>query len=278
MQMPSNQILNDLQLSAPVPIAETPIATIWQVRMSDGQPGALKIYHKTDRGGEDTGISYLEARAAQGAVAIHHVSGRYVLMDWLDGPTLGDRARAGDPDGALALFASTAARLHHPPSAPIPGLRPLEAMLEIFLTSPPGASCPMPLKADLILAQKMAYALLENSPQPVPLHGDLHPDNVILTTAGPRVIDAKGLLGDPAFELANAMRHPRGMPQLVRSPAQIAACLKLYSQRMNICERRLARWAAVKCALSIHWRAKGPVSETDDEADLLSILLSVAGQ
>lgn len=123
----------------------------------------------------------------------------------------------------------------------------------------------------------LAKVLLGNQPTTVPLHGDLHPDNVIQTAAGPRVIDAKGYLGDPAFELANALRHPNGMSALVQQRSQIERCLKLYSEAMNVDTHRLAQWAAAKCALSIFWRADALI-QTDREADLLHLFLEIAGQ
>nr|WP_321252401.1 aminoglycoside phosphotransferase family protein [uncultured Ruegeria sp.] len=114
------------------------------------------------------------------------------------------------------------------------------------------------LLADTGLAQD----LLSSQHTHDPLHGDLHTDNVLLSDPGPRVIDAKGYLGDATFELANALRHPKGMPELVREPSQISHCLWLYSDALGVPCKRLAKWAAAKCALSICWRSCEQI--TDD--------------
>ncbi|WP_348539712.1 aminoglycoside phosphotransferase family protein [Ruegeria sp. HKCCSP346] len=118
---------------------------------------------------------------------------------------------------------------------------------------------------------------LPRQPTPVPLHGDLHPGNIVLTHNGPRVFDAKGYASDPAFELANALRHPKGMTDLVRNPRQIETCLSLYSEAMKVSEKRLAQWAAAKCALSICWRSGGTI-ENDPEAVLLRLFLDATDQ
>jgi streptomycin 6-kinase len=123
----------------------------------------------------------------------------------------------------------------------------------------------------------LARALLDKQTVQIPLHGDLHHDNVIQTQTGPRAIDAKGYLGDSAFELANALRHPKGMKDLVRRTQQIDRCLTLYADAMAVPRQRLAKWAAAKCALSIFWRASGLVTE-DAEADLLHLLLKIVDQ
>ncbi len=112
---------------------------------------------------------------------------------------------------------------------------------------------------------------------PVPLHGDLHPDNSVLTHNGPRVFDAKGYTGDPAFEPANALPPPKGMTDTMRDPRQIETCLSLCSEATNVSDKRQAQWAAVKCALSICWRSGGAI-ENDPEAGLLHLFLDAAGQ
>ena len=78
--------------------------------------------------------------------------------------------------------------------------------------------------------------------------------------------------GDPAYELANAFRNPKGAADLQRDPARISHLARIWSQGLDIERTRLLQWAAVKCALSIAWRAKG-VLRDDKEADLLSLLL-----
>lgn len=262
-------------LADPLPLAQTAIAGLWQVRRSDGSAAVLKHYLRPDRGNEAAGTALLSAWADRGAVHILEETDTTVLMEYLEGPSLGDIARSGAPDHALRLLADTASRLHAAPVASVPGLQPLAQVFEPLLTlSQVGTE---KLCRDLTRAADLARHLLSSQPDPVPLHGDLHPENVIVTSDGPRVIDAKGYLGDPGFELANALRHPRGMPRLVRNRDHIVRTAERYACAMNVDPSRLLQWAAAKCALSIVWRAHGnPVA--DDEADLLRTFLDLSGQ
>ncbi len=257
-------------------VADTGHAQVWKVQTANGS-AALKFYHRTDRGNEAAGTTLLKHWENRGAVQILAEAQNAVLMEWLEGPSLGDIARAGQPGIALASLADTARRLHHMPLKSPKGLKPLSDVFEPLFSCRFLPDCTAALQCNMKRAISLARRLLDTQVQTVALHGDLHPDNVIQTAAGPRVIDAKGYLGDPAFELANALRHPKGMPSLVQQRRQIKRCLKLYADALLVSEDRLAKWAAAKCALSIFWRSHGSV-ETDREADLLHLFLDIADQ
>ena len=277
MQNPPQEILDQWQLTLITPVAETGAARVWKVLDVEGIAAALKLYHRPDRGNEAPGTKILSAWQDRGAVRILKETETAILMEWLEGPTLGDIARRGEYDRALITLAETAKRLHAKPTLQISGLRPLTEVFGPLLECQFAPSCPTDLVRDMQQAIGLARSLLDSQTAMTPLHGDLHPDNVILSSAGPRVIDAKGYLGDLAFELANAIRHPKGMPQLVRQPDHMNKCLSLYADTLGVDRQRLAQWAAAKCAMSIYWRAKGPLAQ-DKEADLLRLLLSAANQ
>ncbi len=277
MQSTLTEFLGRWDLDRPDLVADTGAARVWKVRQADGSDAALKLYRRADRGNEAPGTRLLSLWQARGAVGILKEAERAVLMEWLDGPTLGELARNGQPETALTLLASVARQLHSEPKGHVEGLKPLDAVFAPLFTCTFADGCPDSLTRDMTCATDLARTLLATPHPRVPLHGDLHPDNVILTGTGPRVIDAKGYLGDPAFELANAMRHPKGLPEQVRQPAMIETCLTLYARALDQPRNRFAKWAAAKCALSIFWRANGPVAG-DSEADLLRLFLDAAGQ
>ncbi|WP_171115456.1 aminoglycoside phosphotransferase family protein [Ruegeria sp. HKCCA5463] len=276
MQGTFKEFLDRWELHQPELVAETAQARVWKVRSEHG-PAALKLYRGPDRGNEEPGTALLKAWHDRGAVRVLNEERNAVLMEWLEGPSLGDIARAGRPEDSVAILAETAARLHGKATADVDGLKPLNQVVAPLFGCTFAPACPTLLRKDVLSATNLGQHLLISQPMPVPLHGDLHPDNIILTHNGPRVFDAKGYAGDPAFELANALRHPKGMTELVRDPRQIETCLSLYSEAMNVSEKRLAQWAAVKCALSICWRSEGAI-ENDPEADLLRLFLDVADQ
>ncbi len=277
MQDVQQEFLNRWDLTLLSLVADTGAARVWTVRRRDGSTAALKLYRRADRGNEAPGSALLARWQDRGAVTVLEEADNAILMEWLDGPSLGDIAREGRPEFALRTLAQTAKRLHNDRIADMRGLKPLADVFAPLFELRFEATCAKPLRRDMARATDIARKLLETQETVVPLHGDLHPDNVILTEAGPRVIDAKGYIGDPAFELANALRHPKGMPDLVRQTSQIDTCLTLYANALEVSRARLAKWAAAKCALSIFWRSNGRITQ-DKEADLLTLFLQAGDQ
>ena len=138
---------------------------------------------------------------------------------------------------------------------------------------------PQAARADIAAlrqAQILARDLLNTQPAQRPLHGDLHHDNVKRGTAGFTAFDAKGLMGDPSFELANAFRNPKGFDETA-TPARIEACARQWAGDLNVPRPRLLAWAAAKCGWSIALRAKGRF-EADPETVLLHALLHAAAR
>ncbi|WP_050602158.1 aminoglycoside phosphotransferase family protein [Ruegeria sp. 6PALISEP08] len=277
MQAAPAEILERWGLTPISQVSETAHAWVWKVRAQAGVDRALKVYRRIDRGNEAPGAHLMAAWQGRGAVRIVNETASAVLMEWLEGPSLGDIARNGNPDRAVKLLARAAQGLHKPPQISVQGLKPLERVFAPLFTVQYTTNCSRSLRRDIEKATTLAQALLDEQPHHTALHGDFHPDNIIVTPDGPKIIDAKGYFGDPAFELANALRHPKGMPDLVRQPTQIEYCLSLYARAMNVPRLRLAQWAAAKCALSIYWRSRGPITQ-DAEADLLQFLLRHADQ
>ncbi|MES0824064.1 aminoglycoside phosphotransferase family protein [Ruegeria sp. SCP11] len=259
------------------PVADTGLAKLWKVRTPDGAFAALKLYHKSDRGNEAPAAQLLSRWQGRGVVEVFAEAGNAVLMEWLDGPSLGDVARGGDADRACSSLAEAARRLHAEPRINPTGLRDLHAVFAPIFRCAFSSNCPKSLKNNMTRAIGLARSLLDSQAVQTPLHGDLHHDNVIQTLQGLKVIDAKGYVGDPAFELANALRHPKGLPDYVRKPEQMVRCNALYAKAMKVPPKRLAQWAAAKCALSIFWRSGGTITN-DDEADLLALFLRAADQ
>jgi tRNA A-37 threonylcarbamoyl transferase component Bud32 len=111
------------------------------------------------------------------------LEGRFgIVLSHLDGPTLLQlsRTRAMAPEQAGAILAALAISVHKtPPPADVISLRDLIHAL----VQSPGNLLPKHLATGVL-------ALLESVPAQDGLcHGDLHPGNVIMTAAGPRLID-----------------------------------------------------------------------------------------
>ncbi len=257
----------------PVRLARTGLATLWRVTLADGRRGVLKLYHRRGMGNERAGLAYLQACGGRGAVRVLAEAPDAVLLEALEGPLLGDLSRAGRDDAANACLAELAARLQARVRS-VAGLPALEDWLARLFALQTGPGCPAALATDMRRAAEIARHLADTSPCRRPLHGDLHHDNVILTNEGPKAIDAKGVLGDPAFELANAFRHPADCPTALNTPARARALARIGAAHLGVDPERLLAWAAVKCALSIAWRAADRLEGSDREAPLLALLVA----
>ncbi|MGP6086238.1 aminoglycoside phosphotransferase family protein [Antarctobacter jejuensis] len=270
------EVLTDFGLSAPEPFAETAIAALWTARNRTGERCVVKLYHAGTFGNEATGVSLMRAWADSGAcVHVLATLDDALLMPFLEGPQLGARSRAGDDVTACADLGRLAARLHRAPLPALSGLPGLDTWFQALFALRFAPACKAPLKRAMGRAAGLARDLLAEAAEPRPLHGDLHHDNVIETAQGPIAIDAKGVWGDPAFELANALRNPKGCGERLRDADHMRARLQVMAEQSGTCPARLARWGAAKSALSIAWRSGG-LLEQDAEGDLLALLITIA--
>ena len=257
-------------------VTETGHALVWKVRTGSDDPAALKLFKSGHMGNERPGIAYATAKVDAPIARILDHSDDAQLTEWLDGPSLGELVRDGRDVDAAEHVMRVAVALHQDCGS-LDGLARLDSWVaglldaEILVSSGPDA------RRAFGRAKDIAASLMADPQDQSALHGDLHHDNIRLSDRGWLAFDAKGVWGERCYELANAFRNPKGVPDLVRDPARIRYLADLWSQGFGVDRKRLLDWAAVKCALSIVWRAKGPVGE-DAEFDVLDRLLAVAGE
>jgi streptomycin 6-kinase len=98
------------------------------------------------------------------------------------------------------------------------------------------------------LIAERALGLAATQPDPVVLHGDLHPFNILRSSdRGWLVVDPKPLLGDPAYDLAqylhNRVQGARATPD---PQAELLRQIHGFADGLGLDPRRIAGWAAVK--------------------------------
>lgn len=265
--------LADFNATHPEFITKTPIATIWKVNSPHG-PAALKLYHKPTMGEERHGFTLMAALNGQGAAKVFQTTQNAALTEWLSGPHLGDLTRSGQDNQATVELVKVATTLHKNIQN-IPNLPTLTQRFRALKTI--RLNCPDAAKHNLQRAQILAAHLLKTQTDIRPLHGDLHHDNIRLSPRGYLAFDAKGLIGERDFELANAFRNPVSAEPLHRNPTRIRHLAQSWGQAFAVPPQRLLDWAAAKCALSIAWRSGGTVKD-DPEFDLLAALLETKAQ
>lgn len=189
------------------------------------------------------GAARLLARTENGdAMLIERAMGRR---------SLAALARNGADDEATAILCEAIAGLQKP-RGPVPaGLIPLETWFtELF---------PMAARQGGILARSAAAAseLLAAQREIVPLHADLHHDNVLdFEARGWLAIDPKCVIGDRAFEYTILFCDPDladPEPPVAIVPGRFEHRLEIVLAKSGLERRRLLMWILAWCGLSAAW-------------------------
>ena len=271
-RQPKNH-LQHFKLTEPELIETTALANVYRARQPEGNWVALKCWHNPNS--EKNAITYLQALDGQGAVSVLGHREGAVILEHLDGPHLGDLSRSGRDKEASEILVQVAYRLHQSSEMDLSKLPSVERWFRALFQTDFASDCSAQLRADIEASRLLARNLLDTSTAAVALHGDLHHDNVLAHKGEWIAIDPKGLWGDPAFEMANAMRNPNGAEQLMRAPEIIQQRAAIYADAFGISPKRMLQWAAAKTALSISWRGNGSIKE-DEDSDLLHRFLEMS--
>lgn len=257
-------------------LCTTDRARLWRVTLQDGSPGVLKLYHGRDMDDERPGVDLMRSAGGTAMVEVLDLCNDAYLMRFLDGAPLGDMSRDGRDAEACFQLIDAVKQVHQAVPDHVPGLMPLEQLFQSLFTLRYGPDCPRALKDAMTRATHMAHALFATSKIRRPLHGDVHHDNAIATSEGVVLIDAKGLLGDPGFEMANTFCNPEGAEELFHSPDRALRLAEQIHQELGITPRVQLSWAAAKTALSISWTCETTLDSVHAQGAFLSMLLSLS--
>ena len=253
------------------PVAESERSWVVRVEQNGRNFAALKILKPPALEDEGRGSELLRWYGGEGAATVFDIHANVVFMEWLDGGTLADPVRAGRDEEAAIAIATLVTRLHRPRAEPVPALTDLRAWFQPLFDTDLKA---WPYTARDLYARATGIALkLFDRPAPqLPLHGDLHHENILSSDRGWLAIDPKGLIGDPAYELANVFRNPPGAAKLVADPRRIAMLAEIFSSRLGHDRKRLIGYAAAHSALSACWDLAAGNPITHDLAVLPPLL------
>lgn len=112
-------------------------------------------------------------------------------------------------------------------------------------------------------ARQLRDDLLATSATPVLLHGDLHHDNILQNGADWVVIDPKGVIGEPAYEVAAFIRNP--IPELLALEDVvniISNRITLFSTILELPRQRILEWCFVEAVLSWAWALEDGCKES----------------
>ena len=104
-------------------------------------------------------------------------------------------------------------------------------------------------------AEKLFAELIPSMEDVVVLHGDLHHDNILSATREPwLIIDPKGIVGEPAYEIGAFLRNPTldsfTFSDLHRCTEQRVA---IFAEMLNLDRHRLIGWGLAQAVLSSWW-------------------------
>jgi streptomycin 6-kinase len=247
-----------------------------------GRPCVLKLSRHVEE--TRTEIAALRLWNGQGAARLLHADpdlGALVLERLEPGKMLVELAQRDDD--AATLIAADLLRQLWLPAPPGHELRHLRSWFECFEQRREALrrgerSFPVPVfeRADALLDQ-----LIASTRSDVILHGDHHHYN-ILTSQRPdesqprwRVIDPKGLAGDPAFDICQFLFNPHfdAGPQ---TPATIARRVDIFTAELGLDRDRTKQWCFAWSVLQACWSFEdGDDVGWHDDLDRADLLLSL---
>lgn len=217
------------------------------------EPAMLKLPDAPD---ERLGYLPLEYWNGDGAARLlaHSDSGDAMLIERATGSrSLSAMARSGaaGDDAATAILCDAISALQKPRGEVPSGLIPLGTWFtDLF---------PMAQQRGGLLARSAAAAseLLPAQREIVPLHADLHHDNVLdFGGRGWLAIDPKCVIGDRAFEYTILFCDPDladPEPPVATLPGRFERRLEIVLAKSGLERRRLLIWILAWCGLSATW-------------------------
>ena len=247
------ELLSRWGASEPVLIADTPTSRVSRVRMADGGTAIVKDLKLGVTEEDVSGAGYLAWRDGHGCVRLMARSGSTLLLeDAGDASLLAYLDRHGDA-AATSVMAAAVAELHQPAVAPVPEvLQSLEQHFAslLLIAGRPGVD---PLFA---AGAREARPLLDEQRDVRPLHGDLHHENLLLAPRGWLAIDPKGLIGDPAYDVANMFYNPLARDDLRRNPDRIRSMARAFAEALDREPATILRYAFAHACLSAAWHTE----------------------
>ena len=232
----------------------------------DGGPAFLKCFKPNSD--EHRSSELLAWYGGEGAARVLRMDPSAVLLERIPGESLSELVRAGCDQQATQILANVVSLLHAERPDPLPPLLPLsERFAPLFAL---GNS------TDNVASQisTLAAHLLETTQRDIPLHGDIHHDNILHhPDRGWLAIDPKGLVGDPHYDLANTFLNPINMQTWVQNPKRVQALVETLAVELDLDRKRLLQFALCHARLSALWSE----ADGEDPGHALSMVSTISG-
>ena len=226
-----------------------------RVEREDGNIAALKQASALALPELDNAVSFLRWINGDGAVRLLDRQGDLILLEWAGERRLLDHLAEHGDDDATEISADVVKRLHAPHGTPVPpALMTLEEnFASLFARAE--ADRQEGVRSQFVEAAECADALLSNQRDVRPLHGDIHHENILLSQRDWLAIDPKGLVGDPAFDIANLFYNPVES-ELRTSETRAVSMATILSRSLGCDIVKVLNYAFAFSALSASWHAE----------------------
>lgn len=248
----SEDLAGRWSISSAFLLADTPSGFVYRVTLDNSSSAILKSL-KPNGMGELPGMRFLNWRNGKGAVRLLAQEGTVCLLEDAGDVTLSIHRRLHGELAANLTIVNVLSELHSSAAAPPQQLTPLDQHFRALIDRAEVKADPR-LREPLSFCSHMAESWLAQQSNIKPLHGDLHHDNIISGGArGWLAIDPKGLLGDPAYDVANIFGNPIGATKDILDPQRIEALCETFAPIIQCSTDRILQAAIIHAGLSVCW-------------------------
>lgn len=237
-------------ISKAQPVAETPTSWLYRIEQNGRRDAAaLKILKPYAGQDEQMSDQLLAWYGGEGAVTVFDAADGAIFMEWIEGQPLSHLCKQGRDDEATLAMCKVVSQLHKDRDGVLNGLTALRTRMQPLFETNARA---WPHTARDLFARSVGIALgmFDKPTTIIPLHGDLHHDNILSSDRGWLAVDPKGVLGDPAYEVANAFRNPAGSEKLVANAGRVQRLTDMFANQLGLPRKRILGWACAHVALS----------------------------
>jgi streptomycin 6-kinase len=240
---------------------ETPSSWLALVRRGD-TPAVLKI--PKPESDEHKGAIALAHFGDKVAVRVFEHDDHAILIERaVPGTTLKELVLEGRDDDATHIICDAIERL---PSGPAPSgdWSTLEHLARAWNRYRRGPGHIL-LTPELVDRSEVIFLELCRSSGPqMLLHGDLHHMNILRDAKrGWLIIDPKGVIGEPAYEVAMALHNPIPLFDLMADPKVMARRVRTFAERLKLDEARILKWCFAVDILCHLWSVEDRMDTGD---------------
>jgi len=240
-------------------------------------PAAFKVYRDLNAAGERSAAGFYQRLPNGLGPTLFKTSplSRAILVEWLEGPSLGDMRKAGQEDEANVYLAQVTRALYHANlTIPFRYLR-LSKILEQKLKVTSSETITDEFATALDQVANLLNELNNTTQTEQVIHGDLHYENVILTPDGPKLFDPKVYRADPAAELSKALLAGHDDMQIEEFSDRIAKRAAALVPATDSQPKRLIGWSTVLYATRL-FKARNIGHADQIEFEKLDTLLKLS--